>query len=232
VCLVSVPQRKAGGTMTSTRDLSRLPDVKSLRRNLQAMALLDAILCPQWDLRYYSFSSTWAPGEEMGSMRNGSGDDFFAHFSAAGCWLKGFDHESPMSPYAGDEQRQWPGVIDAVPDEFAACLQEPAFKVKDVTFCIWRRYSDPAWQVGPVEFPPGHGDPDGSSLLLQMLDGRPESYRDWARSYYEHAVNLAAVECIYRHDALTAEIVENLNPAISLADLAADIREIGYPSQG
>jgi hypothetical protein len=32
--------------MISTRDLSRLPDVDGLRRLLQSMAMLDAILCP------------------------------------------------------------------------------------------------------------------------------------------------------------------------------------------
>jgi len=77
----------------STRDLSLLPDVDGLRRTLQAMAMLDAILRPEWEFRYYSFNAAWAEGEQMGSMRNGSGDDFFAHFSSAGCWLKGFAHE-------------------------------------------------------------------------------------------------------------------------------------------
>ncbi len=33
--------------MISTRDLWRLPDVDGLRRTLQTMALLDAILCPE-----------------------------------------------------------------------------------------------------------------------------------------------------------------------------------------
>src|SRR5690349_3975316 len=64
--------------MISTRDLSRLPDVDALRRLLQNMAMLDAILSPEWEYRYYSFNSKWARGEQMGSMRDGCGDDFFA----------------------------------------------------------------------------------------------------------------------------------------------------------
>ena len=100
--------------MISTRDLSLLPGVDDLRRTLQAMAMLDAILCPEWQFRYYSFNATWAPGEQMGSMRNGSGDDLFAHFSAIGCLLKGFAHEYPMTPYREDPPRVWPDVLDAV----------------------------------------------------------------------------------------------------------------------
>src|SRR4051794_4974349 len=112
--------------MINTRDLSSLPGVDRLRAVLQSMAMLDAILYPEWQFRYYSFNAGWAPGEQMGSMRNGSGDDFFALFNAAGCWIKGFAHEAPMSPYRDDGTRRiWPGILDEVPGEFAACLREP-----------------------------------------------------------------------------------------------------------
>jgi hypothetical protein len=215
--------------MVSTRDLSPLPDIDGLRRTLQSMAMLDAILCPEWGSRYYSFNAAWAPGEHMGSMRNGSGDDFFAHFGPAGCWLKGFAHEYPMSPYREDPPRPWPGVLDAVPAEFAECLREPAFSVEAVTFCIWRQRGDEVWQVGPVEFPPAHPDPDVSGYLLGILDGRPESYQAWATDYYERDVELAAVEEVYRHRPLTPELVARLNPEVSLGELVEDISEVGYP---
>ncbi len=214
--------------MISTRGLSLLPDVDGLRRTLQSMAMLDAIIRPEWQFRYYSFNATWSAGEQMGSMRNGSGDDFFAHFSPAGCWLKGFAHEYPMTSYRENPPRPWPGVLDAVPAEFLGCVREPAFSVTDVTFCIWRRYVDTSWQVGPIEFPPAHPDPDGSAFLLSDLDGRPESYRAWAADYYEREVDLAAVEHVYRHLSITPEVVARLNSEVSLSDLAADISEIGY----
>src|SRR4051812_1215303 len=105
--------------MISTRDLSLLPGVDGLRRALQSIAMLDAILCPEWEFRYYSFNAAWDRGEQMGSMRNGSGDHFFAHFGPAGCCLKGFAHEYPMSPYRESPPRPWPGVLEAVPAEFA-----------------------------------------------------------------------------------------------------------------
>jgi hypothetical protein len=215
--------------MISTRDLSLLPDVDRLRRTMQSMARLDAILCPEWQDRYYSFTAAWAAGEQMGSMRNGSGDDFVAHFGPAGCWLKGFAHEYPMTPYREIPRRIRPGVLDEVPAEFEDCLREPAFVVEDVTCCIWRRYGDHHWQTGPVELPADHPDPDGSGFLLSPLDGSPQRYREWAVDYYEHEVDLAAVEHVYRHRALTAEVVTRLNPEVSLDEMAADASEIGYP---
>lgn len=215
--------------MISTRDLSLLPDVDGLRRTLQSMAMLDAILCPEWPFRYYSFDAAWGAGELMGSMRDGCGDHLFAHFGPAGCWLKGFAHECPISPYREAPPRVWPGVLDAVPAAFADCLREPALRVEDTTFCIWRRADDRTWRVGPVEFPAGHRDPDGSELLLSPLDGRPQSYREWAADYYEHEVSPAAVEHVYQHRALTAEVVAMLNHEASLEEPAADVSEIGYP---
>ena len=214
--------------MISTRDLSLLPDVDGLRRVLQSMAMLDAILQPEWEYRYYSFNSAWSAGEQMGSMRDGSGDEFVAHFGPAGCWLKGFAHEYPMTSYREQPPRPWPGVLDGVPAEFADCLREPAFGIEMVTFCVWRRYADSRWQVGPIAFPPDHPDPDGSESLLSDLDGRPESYRAWAADYYDREVELAAVEHVYRHRPLTPEVVARLNPEVSLDELAADIGEIGY----
>jgi hypothetical protein len=115
--------------MNSTRDLSQLPDVEGLRKLLQSLAMLDAVVCREWQYRYYSFNARWYTGEQMGSMRNGCGDDFFALFNAAGCFLKGFAHEAPMSPYAFDPPTLWPGVLMGVPEEFSSGLKEPAFKM-------------------------------------------------------------------------------------------------------
>jgi hypothetical protein len=219
--------------MISTRNLSLLPDVDRLKALMQSMALLDAILQPEWQYRFYSFNSKWSAGEQMGSMRNGQGDDFFAWFNAAGCWLKGFAHEAPMSPYRDDSSRQvWPGVLDTIPAEFAECLTEPAFNIAEATFCIWRRYGDASWQRGAIVFPKGHRDPDGSAYLLSPLDDRPETYTEWAMIHFSKpSLDVELVRHIYEHRQLTKKLVEQLNPAISLEDLTADIKEISYPSK-
>ena len=213
----------------STRDLRLLPDVDNLRRTLQSMAMLDAILSRDWEFRYYSFNTAWTADEQLGSMRNGSGDEFFAHFSSAGCWLKGFDHECAMTPYREHPPRLWPGVLEGIPAEFADCMSEPAFSVQNTTFCIYRRYRESTWQIGPVVFPHAKTDPDGSVFLLSSLDGRPESYHSWAEQYYEQTLDFPAITDVYAHRPLTHEIVKRLNPKTSLNELASDISEIGYP---
>jgi hypothetical protein len=64
----------------STRSLADIPSISELQRQSQAIAMLDAILSPEWKYRYYSFNSKWGPGEMMASMRNGTGDDYFILF--------------------------------------------------------------------------------------------------------------------------------------------------------
>jgi hypothetical protein len=213
----------------STRDLSSLPDVDALRRVMQSLAMLDAILSREWEYRYFSFNRRWSPGEQMGSMRNGQGDHYFALFNGAGCWLKGFDHEAPMSPFTSKPPKVALGVVDGVPEEFAACLTEPAFVNDETTFCAWRRYSDHAWQTGPVKFPAGEEDADGSARLLRWLDGRAQTYREWACDYYERDVPLAAVRSVYAHEPLNESLVADLNAEVSLSELSGDVDEIGYP---
>ena len=48
--------------------------------------------------------------------------------------------------------------------------------------------------------------------------------------YHGQEIDLEAVKAVYEHQLLTDEIIKNLNADLSLADVAADIEEIGYAS--
>ena len=165
----------------------------------------------------------------MASMRNGSGDEYFILFNSQGAIMKGFAHESSMSPWATESEQVWRGVLDEVPSEFQEFLTEPAFSMGDTTFCIWRRKVDPSWQVGQIDYPE-EDDPDGSEDLLFILDGAPTTYREFAEQYYERPVDLSAVIHVYEQEPLTSEILEVLNPEVSREDLKLDLEQIGYPN--
>ncbi len=139
--------------MVQKQRLANIPDVESLRRLSQSLAMLDAIISPRWESRYYSFNSKWSAGEMMASMRDGSGDDYFILFNSHGAIIKGFAHESAMTPWANEPLKVWRGVLDNVPNEFQSFLSEPAFSIESTTFCIWRRYSDSSWQTGDIDYP-------------------------------------------------------------------------------
>jgi hypothetical protein len=214
--------------MISTRDLLGLPTIEALRKLTQALAMLDAIMMPEWDYRYYSFNCKWGDAQQMASMRNGEGDEWFCGFGVWGAFLKGFDHESEMSPWSMQVPKVWPGVLDSVPEDFRSFATEPAFSMNDTTFCIWRGVRDSEWKVGQITCP-GGGDPDGSAWMLSLLDDRPVSYQAFAESYYERPVSLSAVQRIYEHAPLTAELVQELNSAVVLNSVLSDAAQIDYP---
>ncbi|HEX6285588.1 MAG TPA: hypothetical protein VFZ71_11970, partial [Pyrinomonadaceae bacterium] len=76
--------------MISSRSLHQLPNVDELKRISQSLAMLDAILMPDWEYRFYSFDANWSDDEMLASMRNGSGDSFFILFNSAGAIIKGY----------------------------------------------------------------------------------------------------------------------------------------------
>jgi hypothetical protein len=134
----------------TAHDVARLlPGVSVLRDLCRSMAVLEAVLSPDWESRYHSFDAGWGPEEEMASMRNGEGDEYSIVFSAQGAYIRGFAREVVMSPYGSDGP--WPGVLDSVPDVFRHCVEESAFCDEDgmpvVTACLWRETHDDHWQV-------------------------------------------------------------------------------------
>lgn len=209
----------------STRNLPQLPDTVSLKRLLQSVAMLDAVICPEWEYRYYSFNANWAAGEMMGSMRNGQGDEVLTLFNRHGVFIKGFDHESMVASLRLPSEQFYRDL----PHQFSACCLEPAFSPELVTFCMWRLSGDSGWSCAKIALPPSE-DADGSAHLLSILDCSPETYLRWATEYYEREVFAQAVIAVYEHRPLAEEIVAALNPTCSLASLREDIAEIGYPT--
>lgn len=217
--------------------ISQLPEISIVRNRSRAMAMLDAVLSPEWEFRFFSFDCRWSPTEEMASMRDGSGNDYSIVFSAAGAYARGFDHESPMTPYRVTPLAPWPGLVDAVPEVFRRYVDEPAFSDPDgaprATVCFWREQSDTEWRSGAVEVSfEGREDADGAEWLFTVVvDGRPEAYQRFAKDYYEVDVDLAAVRHIYALRPLSQNIVSSLNPDARLHDLGEDIAQIGYPAE-
>ena len=48
-----------------------LPDKARFIHHQQRIALIEAILCPNWEYRYYAYDAHWNTSEHMASMRDG-----------------------------------------------------------------------------------------------------------------------------------------------------------------
>ncbi|MET7312684.1 hypothetical protein ABZS68_38140 [Streptomyces sp. NPDC005571] len=83
--------------MTVYEVIAQLPAPEIVRARSKAMAMLDAVLSPEWGFRYYSYDTQWAPSEEFASMKDGSGDDYVIVFSESGVYAQATHHESPIN---------------------------------------------------------------------------------------------------------------------------------------
>jgi hypothetical protein len=245
----------------STQHLAGLPDIQTLQRLCQSLATLEAVICREWQYRYYSYDRAWnlAKNEACFHMRNGSGDEFKILFSPHGAVINGLDHESVMNRWVEkeipptslaeklgnifgkkktvSEPQIWPGVVDTVPDEFKDFVFGQPIKSIGTTFCIWRTNQDTKWSIGNIQFPKDkYGD--GSEDMLYILDGNPVTYQKWATEYYEEQfekrpLRLDLVKHVYGFLPLTREVILGLNPDLEDFDeLKNDLAEIGYEHDG
>jgi hypothetical protein len=204
------------------RTTPQLPEPTELERICKGLAALDAMMSDDWESRYYSFNKAWNKKrkERMASMRNGSGDDWFIVFSASGVFVKAFWHEYPRDPGAGGTRAD--NDVDAIykglPKGLAHHRKEAAFLMDDVTFGGW--HDGKAWTL--------RGNAKPMKDELAMLAGAAKAYRAYADAYFEVELPLDAIEHVLSGNKLDAKLVAKITKDLTLADLKADLAEIGY----
>src|SRR5205085_1434931 len=165
----------------SSMRLDLVPAPAELERHSRALALLEAGLNPRPATRWHVFTST--DDGRVCRVSDGSGNEALHWFKSEEAVIRGFDHESPITPWAQEPMALWPGMYEGAPAFVVASPTIEVAGVESVTFCFW--WLDDRWQRGSVEFPPSvHADPDGSAYLLKRVANVTEAGAFLA-SYYE-----------------------------------------------
>ena len=118
--------------MISTRDPSGLPDIRVLRRLTRSLAVLDAVLFPEWEERYHSFDASWSTGELMASPEDVKRE------LGLGSHLRRSPSSRPGARLKTAAMSLGPGDVipEAVVDRAPAFGQGMTFCVVD-WICIW-----------------------------------------------------------------------------------------------
>lgn len=185
------------------------------------LAALDIILCEEDWLRYHRYDYQWALNASLATIDNGAGDHLFILFSPIGVIMKGFDHESELSPYARPKYDVCPGIYDQTPTLLLALLEDEALEKEDVTFCIWRETSDTKWRMGDVQT--SEKTSDGSEFLLSTIFETPEDYVSWAQTYYDLPISNETVRQIYNGSPITEAEIRMLNPNRNVEDVLQEL---------
>ncbi|MBB4680599.1 hypothetical protein [Crossiella cryophila] len=218
--------------MTALDLVRELPDIEVLRTRCRAMAALEIVLNEDPAARYFGFDPDWTPERALAWMANGSGDEYSIVFQEAGVFVRGFDHESAMSPCLNDDGELWPGLVDDLPTDFHDLVEEPAFSVDDVlaaTVVVWRRWNGTRWQTGELVFPAGD-DPDGARWLFQVVvtEG-PNGYHEFAQDYYQRKLDYRAVREVWLGGPVTEALTRRLAPEADWARVRDEVAALGYP---
>ena len=213
----------------SSRNLAAIPAPARLREMLRAYAALDILLLPDFNSRSFFFVAKWGK-HQLATCRGFNGGWFLVLFTGPdAAVIKGFDPESPMSPENRPKGRRWPHLFDGIPSDMVRVKNSRAYVRRDVTYCLWHPPGG-TWTMGPVQFPAGMADPDGSGAHLKMLDDKPESYLQFAiDDHRKKKVSLAAVKRVCAGEPLTWAMVSKLALDDHAAVVVKELEETGYP---
>ena len=214
--------------MISTRNLSELPSPADLQLRMQEMAALTAVFDIDYGDPTYAYYPKWTKHQQVGAVKNGSGDELFVHFKNAGCFIKGFGHESAMTPHRNSPPALWPKLLDNVPIDFKSSLNEPAFDMPNTTFVVWRQADDAQWKTGDIDYPEGK-DPDGSTDLLSRLLLGVDEFTEWLADNYDVEVDAPFVAHVFGHKPLSVAQLQQLNEDAPVHSLRSAVEQTAYP---
>ena len=187
--------------------------IENLTNKIKCLALLDAIVEPEWEYRYFSYDSNWSDIEEMGSMRDGCGGTWFLWTSGD---LAGYKCVSPEDGLMKDLEE---AKLKA-PEAYEPFITEPAFSMDHATSiwyledCKWTKYGKKVEWIIDLETISSWGAGE---------------YVSWATDYYEHEIDLAAAEEVFSK-GFSEKTAKRLNKERDISELKKEISEIGFNS--
>ena len=202
------------GKMKELNKLNKADFVKTAK----AISVLDAIISPEWEYRYYSFNSKWSDNEFLASMRDGQGRYWYALITDIGIAITG---------NAKDKVNNIE-LSKILPKEFINCFwNEPAFETQNSSFVAWKLDTDNEWT-----FYFATDNFQNINSILEILLGNPYTYKNHSLLYFEKELDIKTITKIYNGVEIDNEIIKKINDKICIEDIKEDFEEIGYENFG
>lgn len=200
---------------------TKLPNAETFQKICKAIAVLDAIICPEWEYRYYSYNSKWDKDEEFFEMRNGGGEHMLILFKNGKCVINGVH-----TNYRNADKTV---LTKSLPEIFNNFIFGEPVNTRGTNFCIWTN-DDGNWVYNKTE------DIDnGMEELLYIFDNNPKTYIDWAEEYFEDScceagISEKTVQQLFNGETLTKNMVLSIVDEVDdWEQLKEDLAEIDYP---
>lgn len=184
-----------------------------LRNKLKHLALLDAIIEPEWEYRYYSYNSNWSDSEEMASLRDSCGGEWF--FLLEGNNIS-FKCTSPVDGLVED----FDTLKQSVPERFSPFLNEAAFSM-DQGSCIWFIENNEWVKLG--------NDISDLPNPITIQEMSAADYCQYVEDIFEQEIDQEIVQAVF-DGKFTIDMAQIINPSIDIDALKADLLEVGAGS--
>ncbi|HBC3450894.1 TPA: hypothetical protein KDY51_004810 [Vibrio parahaemolyticus] len=184
--------------------------INQLKNKLKQLALLNAIIEPEWEYRYFSYNSEWSGDEEMASLRDSCGGEWFIWFSGD---LVGFKCTSPVDGLVDEFQQ----LLQAFPQCYSEFVREPAFTMQTGS-AAWYLHLDRL-----VKFGFDINDLPTPETILKMS---ASDFCAFADSTYEVELSQQIVQSIFDGDFNVESAIE-LNPEVEVSELLAELPQLG-----
>lgn len=196
------------------QEIKQLPTISEVYGISQSLAVLDAILMPEWEYRYFSFNNSWNDHQAMASMKDGGGSHYYLLFDSK--------HTTCLGKVFDNHIRLMDGSMVQDIAELAPFLKEPSFENDVATLYFYNIGNNLNWQSIPFS---------KDIPFLGFIKNKEKAYIDWARDYYETEIAKEPIIDIFDHQPITEEMVKALNSDCTFLDLKSELDEIGYPQK-
>lgn len=192
--------------MSNLNNIFKYLSVHELKKCMIAFVKMEIIVVPKIDswLRLASFNKINDIYHFL--IDNGSGDEVSIYIKDDKAFIKGFDHESDLSPYQFDDSSH---ILEKIylnsPKEFKNLLDDE--NIYNTTFAMWNLSTGDEWNFNKLS----NEDDGGREFLLGYIFDSAEHYLEWAKDYHDVSFDLKIINDIYNETDITKEMLKNLN---------------------
>ncbi|MET9776574.1 hypothetical protein ABZ023_20305 [Streptomyces sp. NPDC006367] len=194
-----------------------------LRQWLRGLTVIETCLDSRWPR--YTYTPAGESGFEHFAFENGGGDGYHVFFGPSLAFFRAFDHESPLSPYAGGAL--WPGLLDGLPEPLEPLTRLPQDErsYPAITLALW--HDGASWCHGSPQ-PRDGEEPELTDWVLGPLrrNFSPASVAGHMQDFHGRRVGAMAVGSVLRKEPVTPELIGRIAPDADVDRVLETVRAL------
>lgn len=201
--------------MNINQNIVKIPNSIEIFKRILTYTKIDIIMNPDdYSLRVYHYNRDFFEKNCFFSIDDFSGDHYNIVFSLENTFIKGFNHESELSPYNKELLKTLGkhNYYENSSKSILKILEDPSMEKDIVTFFIWKNKEDQIWNYNKINI--SEDLEDGTEDFIYYTSDI-YAYKEWFQEYYEKEIDIEILKKIYDGEKITKSMINNINYNIS-----------------